>query len=114
MLKSAGTKDAVKATVAKLIKKFNELGVMSFTRGPGSILRTQQPGESAEQFIIALYTLSEWCEYRDMREQLIRDRLVVGILDSTLSSYSWTPTWIWRRPRKRYVLRRQFKKANMC
>ena len=39
-------------------------------------LRAQQPGESAEQYIIALYTLVESCEYGSMKEELIRDRLV--------------------------------------
>lgn len=47
--------------------------------------RTQQDGESAEQFIVALYTLAESCEYGEMKEQLIRDRLVVGIRDTVLS-----------------------------
>ena len=87
-LKSAGAKDADKATVDKIIKKFDEFFAtrrnIIYERTRFN-LRTQQPGESAEQFIIALYTLSEWCEYGDMREELIRDRLVVGILDSALS-----------------------------
>ena len=48
--------------------------------------RVQQPGETAEQFIIALYNLSESCKYGTMRNELLRDRLVVGIRDSALSS----------------------------
>ena len=88
VLKSAGAKEADKATVDALIKKFDEFFAtrrnVIYERARFN-LRTQQPGESAEQFIIALYTLSEWCEYGGMREELIRDRLVVGILDSALS-----------------------------
>ena len=40
--------------------------------------RTQQEGETAEQYIVALYSLAENCEYGAMKEELIRDRLVVG------------------------------------
>ena len=38
----------------------------------------QQLSETAEQFIITRYNLSECCEYRTMRNELLRDRLVVG------------------------------------
>ena len=47
--------------------------------------RSQQPDESAEQFITALYNLADSCEYGDLREELIRDRIVVSIRDKTLS-----------------------------
>jgi len=47
--------------------------------------RTQQSGETAEQFIMTLYDLAEHCEYGDMKDEMIRDRLVVGIRDSALS-----------------------------
>jgi hypothetical protein len=36
-------------------------------------------------FITALHTLSEHCGYGDMRDQLIRDFIVVGIRDDKLS-----------------------------
>ena len=105
MLKPAGAKDAVKSTVAKLIKKFNELGVMSFTRGPGSILEHSNLVSqlNSSLFVCTLYQsgvstsssryqqpLTHFsghdgfryvaANHRDMREQLIRiqDRLVVG------------------------------------
>ena len=38
-----------------------------------------------EQYIIELYNLVEHCNYRDFKLEMIRDRLVVGILDKTLS-----------------------------
>ena len=47
--------------------------------------RYQNPRETAEHYITALYTLSEDCDYRALREELIRDRLVVGIRDVKLS-----------------------------
>ena len=43
--------------------------------------RSQLPGESVEEYIVELYNLVEHCNYGD----LIRDRLLVGILDKTLS-----------------------------
>ena len=117
VLNSAGAKDADKATVDKIIKKFDE----NFATRRNIIyerarfnLRTQQPGESAEQFIIALYTLSEWCEYGDMREELIRDRLVVGILDSALSEkLQLDPKLDLEKARSRYGSRSRYKKANV-
>ena len=42
--------------------------------------RCQLSGELVEQYIVELYNLVEHCNYED----LIRDRLVVGILDKTL------------------------------
>lgn len=47
--------------------------------------RKQQSGETAEEYIVALYDLTENCNYGDMKEEMIRDRLVVGIRDKTLS-----------------------------
>ena len=47
--------------------------------------RNQQSGETAENYIVALYELAEHCDYGDMTEELIRDRLVVGIRDTALS-----------------------------
>jgi len=45
----------------------------------------QEEGETVEHFISSLYQLSEDCEYGAMRNELIRDRLVVGIRDVALS-----------------------------
>ena len=47
--------------------------------------RNQQEGESVEKYIVALCSLSENCEYGDLRDEMIRDRLVVGIKDVSLS-----------------------------
>ena len=47
--------------------------------------RNQQPGESAEQYIMVLYGLAASCEYGTLESEMIRDRLVVGIRDTALS-----------------------------
>ena len=47
--------------------------------------RNQLPGETAEEYIMQLYKLVETCEYGDLSSEMIRDRLVVGILDTQLS-----------------------------
>ena len=47
--------------------------------------RTQRPGESVDTFINDLYRLAEDCDYDKLKEELIRDRIVVGVLDDSLS-----------------------------
>lgn len=47
--------------------------------------RCQEPGESAEAFISAVYKLAEHCQYGLLQDEMIRDRLVVGIRHNGLS-----------------------------
>ena len=47
--------------------------------------RNQLGTESAEQYIMELYRLAESCNYGDFKDEMIRDRLVVGIRDAALS-----------------------------
>ena len=47
--------------------------------------RNQLCGESAEQYIMELYTLAENCNYGDLTSEMMLDKLVVGIQDETLS-----------------------------
>ena len=47
--------------------------------------RCQLPEEPADRFIAALYTLAESCEYGTLRDEMIRDRIVVGIRSTALS-----------------------------
>ncbi|XP_061563112.1 uncharacterized protein LOC133418443 isoform X1 [Cololabis saira] len=47
--------------------------------------RQQQKGESAENFITAVHKLAEHCRFGDLKEEMIRDRIVVGIRNSRLS-----------------------------
>ena len=41
--------------------------------------RNQLQGDSAEQYIVQLYELAENCEYGPLKEEIIRDQLVVGL-----------------------------------
>ena len=45
--------------------------------------RVQKEGESADQFITALYELIETCEYGDLKGEMLRDMIVVGLRDTT-------------------------------
>ena len=47
--------------------------------------RIQQEGEPVESFITALYALAEHCGYGELHDDMIRDRIVVGIRNSALS-----------------------------
>ena len=47
--------------------------------------RNQQEGETSEQHIMELYALAENCDYSNLKEEMIWDRLVVGIRDTGLS-----------------------------
>ena len=47
--------------------------------------RRQEEGESTDSFITALYCLVEHCEYGTLKQEMIRDRIVVGLRDASLS-----------------------------
>ena len=47
--------------------------------------RSQKPGESTDAFIQDLYRLADNCDYGTLKDDLIRDRIVVGVLDDSLS-----------------------------
>ena len=47
--------------------------------------RVQQEGESVDNFIIDLYSLAGHCQYGRLHDEMVRDRIVVGIKDSKLS-----------------------------
>ena len=47
--------------------------------------RKQQEGESIDNFVTALYCLSKHCQYGGLQDEVIRDRIVVGLRDSSLS-----------------------------
>ena len=46
--------------------------------------RNQDSGESIEQYVKALKNLASTCEFRVLKESLIRDRIVFGIQDSSV------------------------------
>ena len=45
----------------------------------------QQEGESVEEFIFNIHTLAQHCAYGLLQEEMIHDRIVVGICDASLS-----------------------------
>ena len=48
-------------------------------------MRRQEEGESVDMFITALYELAEHCGYGELNDEMLRDRIVVGIRNSTLA-----------------------------
>ena len=48
-------------------------------------LRKQEEGEPVDAFITALYALAEHCGYGALHDEMIRDRIVVGIRNARLS-----------------------------
>ncbi|UYV67701.1 K02A2.6-like [Cordylochernes scorpioides] len=47
--------------------------------------RCQQEGEKVNEFITALHSLAEHCNFEMLHDELIRDRIVVGVRDRALS-----------------------------
>ena len=47
--------------------------------------RNQLSEETAEEYITALFHLVDSCNYGNLKDEMLRDRLVVGIRDSVLS-----------------------------
>jgi len=45
----------------------------------------QEAGESVDSFITDLHCLARYCNYGELHDEMIRDRIVVGIRDSKLS-----------------------------
>uniref|UniRef100_A0A1X7U9J4 Retrotransposon gag domain-containing protein n=1 Tax=Amphimedon queenslandica TaxID=400682 RepID=A0A1X7U9J4_AMPQE len=50
-------------------------------------MRCQEEGESVDAFVTNFYSLAEHCGFKNIHDQLIRDRIVVGIRDAKLSSH---------------------------
>lgn len=48
-------------------------------------MRKQEANESVDAFITALHALAEHCKYGDLHDELIRDRIVVGLANTRLS-----------------------------
>ena len=47
--------------------------------------RRQDEGETVDTFITALYKIAEHCQYGQLHDDMIRDRIVVGLKDATLA-----------------------------
>ncbi|KAL0839884.1 hypothetical protein ABMA28_016507 [Loxostege sticticalis] len=46
--------------------------------------RNQEDGESIDQYVTALRLLSKQCEFANLQESLLRDRIVCGIINNTV------------------------------
>ena len=91
-LVTMGATDADRATCDAICRKFKDFFTVRHTQCMCVIFertrfnrRVQQSGETAEEFIVAVHSLADNCNFGDMKSELIRDRLVAGILDSDLS-----------------------------
>ena len=88
ILSSTGISDEDKKKYDKVVEKFDLYFAVRrnliFERARFN-RRVQHEGESAETYISELYELSEFCDYGDLKEEMLRDRLVVGIRDTNLS-----------------------------
>ena len=81
ILSTLGKYDTVKAKFqAYFVKNTNVIYERAKFNG-----RCQQEGETVDQFVTALHTLAEYCAYGALKEEMIRDRLVVGVRDASLS-----------------------------
>ena len=50
----------------------------------GFFSRKQENGESIDHHVTVLKTMSNTCEFGDLKESLIRDRVVFGIQDNSV------------------------------
>ena len=48
-------------------------------------LRKQEDEEPVDNFVTSLYSLAQYCNFGDLHDEMIRDRLVVGLKDANLS-----------------------------
>lgn len=48
-------------------------------------LRSQQLEETVDSFVTSLYTLAETCDFGNLKDELIRDRIVIGIRNARTS-----------------------------
>ena len=69
--------------------------------------RNQQDGETAEQYIMALYDLIEFCEYGELKNEILRDCLVVGIRDGALSEKSQLDSSLTLKSAKKAIPQRE-------
>ena len=48
-------------------------------------LRVQKENEPVDTFITDLFTLAQHCNYGNLHDEMVRDRIVVGLKDKSLS-----------------------------
>ena len=87
----AGSSASDKVQISTLVYTMGDkaediLQLFALTNLPDSIIcRKQEDSETVDEFITDLYRLAENCEYGNLHDELVRDRIVVGIRDRKLS-----------------------------
>ena len=88
ILRSFALSDADKKKYAPVVAQFEAHFVkrrnIIFERARFN-MRRQEEGEPVDAFITGLYALAEHCGYGDLHDEMIRDRIVVGIRNAQLS-----------------------------
>lgn len=88
VLETTGATEADKGEYNCIIHKFDEHFKVRrnviFERATFN-QRNQEVDESAEVYITTIHQMADRCEYGTMKDELVRDRLVVGIRDKALS-----------------------------
>ena len=74
--------------------------------------QNQHEGESAEEYITCLYNLIKNCKYGDLKSEMIRDRLIVGIRNSSLSERLQTDAAFALEKAKTVIRQREAVKSN--
>ena len=69
--------------------------------------RNQKEGETAKQYITTLYRLVETCDYDGLKDEMLRDRLVVGIKDKTMSQKLQTKADLTLESAKKEILQKE-------
>ncbi|XP_067023901.1 uncharacterized protein [Acropora muricata] len=64
-----------------VITKFEEYCVETFQRYNFN-MRVQQEGETVDAYVTALKTLAKTCNFGQLQDDLLRDRIVIGIKDN--------------------------------
>ena len=52
-------------------------------------LRKQEPTESIEAYLAALHQLAKNCNFGQLRDRLIRDRVIVGVGNDSIIEKLW-------------------------
>ena len=85
ILQSFGMSEAVKKKYSAVKQKFEGHFIIKrnviFERARFN-MRVQCEGELVDNFITDLYTLAEFCNFDTLHDELIWDRIVIGIRDS--------------------------------
>ncbi|XP_054267253.1 uncharacterized protein LOC128989388 [Macrosteles quadrilineatus] len=88
VLIAAGVTEEDEKTYDKVVEKLNKYFTprvnLTYERAKFN-QRVQKQNEPISDFITDVHKLASSCDYKDMKDSLIRDKLIVGITDSKLS-----------------------------